>query len=115
MPAERRGTYLGILDRLEVLRAAGATAVLITPSLMLGGPSASQFGGSPLSLFAPETALCAGGPANAANEVKELIKGLHAAGIEAYMQVRPWPCAATTGYMYRLCLAIPALQHVGSM
>lgn len=87
VPPERRGTYLGVLDRLDSIAATGASVVLLTSSVMLSGRSESQFGVSPVSLFAPEVAL-AGGAANAAHQLKEMIKGLHAAGIQVYMQVR---------------------------
>ena len=80
------GKYLGVLDRLPHLQALGATAVLLTPPLCSGeGP----WGRAPRSFFAPEPAWATGSdPAAPMLELKELVKGLHAEGIEVIMQVR---------------------------
>ncbi|KAG2494253.1 hypothetical protein HYH03_007608 [Edaphochlamys debaryana] len=84
VPPEHRGKYLGVLDRLDSLKAVGATTVLLSP-VTLGAPSLS--GRSPLSLLSPDTAYAVGGPLAAAEELKTLIRGLHQAGMEVLMQV----------------------------
>ncbi len=64
-----------------------ATAVLLTPVVMTAegdGP----MGQAPMSFFAPNPALAAGShPAAASQELKLVIKQLHAHGIEVILQV----------------------------
>ncbi|GFR50536.1 hypothetical protein Agub_g12806 [Astrephomene gubernaculifera] len=42
VPPERRGKYLGVLDRLDQLRALGATTILLTPVNLCGSIPASS-------------------------------------------------------------------------
>eukprot|EP00198_Chlamydomonas_reinhardtii_P002453 XP_001691789.1 isoamylase-type starch debranching enzyme [Chlamydomonas reinhardtii] len=87
VPPEHRGKYLGILDRLDSLKAAGATTVLLSPvCLSAPGPSPAA-GRSPLALLAPDPAFAVGGPLAAAAELKAVIRGLHQAGLEVLLQV----------------------------
>ncbi|GLC33109.1 hypothetical protein PLESTB_000369500 [Pleodorina starrii] len=86
VPPERRGKYLGILDRLDHLKAVGVTCVMLAPvSLGAAGPEGGPR--RPLALFAPDPAYAVGGPLAAAAELKTAIRGLHRAGIEVVMQV----------------------------
>ncbi|GIL45006.1 hypothetical protein Vafri_2415 [Volvox africanus] len=86
VPPEHQGKYLGILDRVDHLKAVGATAVMLTPvALGAAGPDGGPR--RPLALFAPDTAFALGGPLSAASELKTAIRGLHRAGIEVIMQV----------------------------
>ena len=68
-------------------RQVGATAVLLTPVVMTAegdGP----MGQAPMSFFAPNPALAVGShPAAASQELKLVIKELHAHGIEVILQV----------------------------
>ncbi|KAG2422373.1 hypothetical protein HXX76_016097 [Chlamydomonas incerta] len=87
VPPEHRGKYLGILDRVDALKAAGATTVMLSPvCLSAPGPSPAA-GRSPLGLMAPDPAFAVGGPLAAAAELKAVIRGLHAAGLEVLLQV----------------------------
>ena len=74
-----------MLDRLQHLQALGATGVLLTPPVCCGeGP----WGRAPRSFFAPERSWASGAdPAAPMLELKQLVKGLHAQGIEVIMQV----------------------------
>lgn len=68
-------------------RRVGATAVLLTPVVMTAegdGP----MGQAPMSFFAPNPTLAVGhSPLAAAQELKHVIKQLHAHGIEVILQV----------------------------
>ena len=76
-----------MLDRIEDLKQAGATAVMLTP-ITLSGEGLGPFGRAPFSFFAPEPQLASNEePENAALEFKTLVRELHAEGIEVYMQV----------------------------
>ncbi|KAL3146430.1 hypothetical protein ABBQ32_003110 [Trebouxia sp. C0010 RCD-2024] len=85
--AEHRGKYLGLLDRLDQIKRFGATAVLLTPVVMTAegdGP----MGQAPMSFFAPNPILAVGhSPLAPAQELKHVIKQLHAHGIEVILQV----------------------------
>ncbi|KXZ51039.1 hypothetical protein GPECTOR_14g278 [Gonium pectorale] len=84
VPPEHRGKYLGILDRVDVLKAVGATAVMLTPVTLTADPRDGRR--SPLSLMAPDPAFAVGGPLAAADELKTAIRGLHRAGLEVILQ-----------------------------
>ena len=95
------GKYLGVVDRLGVIKATGATAVMLTP-VALSGTGLGPLGRAPFSFFAPEISFASGPDAGAAaREIKELVKRLHAEGIEVYLQVRRRPprlvCSINTG------------------
>ncbi len=52
------------------------------------------FGRSPLSFMAPETAFAARGgedPAEAAGQLKALVKTAHGVGLEVLLEVSAWP------------------------
>ena len=69
-------------------RHVGATAVLLTPVVMTGegdGP----MGQAPMSFFAPNPALAVDqSPLAASQELKHVVRELHAHGIEVILQVR---------------------------
>lgn len=69
VPAERRGRYLGVLDRLPELQELGVTAVVLGPVSQCG-PGMGPWGRNPLAFFAPDTKLASGGPLTAAAELK---------------------------------------------
>lgn len=85
---ERRGKMLGVLERLQHIQACGATTVMLRP-LTAGGPGLGPGGRAPLSFFAPEPSLAVGGdPLAPARELRQLVAGLHAAGLSVMMQVQ---------------------------
>lgn len=68
-------------------RQIGATAVLLTPVVMTG-EGGGPMGQAPMSFFAPNPALAVGqSPLAASQELKHVIKQLHAHGIEVILQV----------------------------
>ena len=83
-----------MLDRLPEIKDLGATAVLLTP-VTLGGSGLGPMGRAPFSFFAPEPSFATDShPAAAANELKGLVKSMHDAGLEVYLQVG-MPCPRT--------------------
>lgn len=73
------------MDRLKHIQAMGTTAVMLTPPMCCGeGP----WGRAPRSFFAPEPAWATGsGPLAPKLELKQLVRDLHAQGIEVILQV----------------------------
>ncbi|KAK9820150.1 hypothetical protein WJX72_006684 [[Myrmecia] bisecta] len=87
VPQEHRGKYLGVLDRLAHIKAAGANAVLLNP-VVVCGEGLGPMGRAPISLFAPEPAFASGShPTAPAEELKAVVKALHDEGIEVLLQV----------------------------
>ena len=71
------------LDRLPDIQGSGATSVVLSPVTLQGRS------GLPLALFAPEPRYAMGPPSAAGHELRQLIAGLHNAGLEVLLQVRP--------------------------
>ena len=84
-------------DRLKHLQAMGATAVMLTPPMCCGeGP----WGRAPRAFFAPEPAWATGaGPLAPQLELKQLVRDLHAQGIEVILQVLPMPLVSLADAM----------------
>ncbi len=97
VPAELRGTYLGLASRPMIahLRSLGVTAVELLPvqySLddrhLADRGLRNYWGYSPLGYFAPHPRYArADQPLGAVHEFKEMVKRLHAAGIEVLLDV----------------------------
>ena len=69
-------------------RQMGATAVLLTPVVMTDAGD-GPMGQAPMSFFAPNPALAVGqSPLAPSQELKHVIRELHAQGIEVILQVR---------------------------
>ncbi len=91
-----RGTYLGLASEpvLEHLRALGVTAVELMPvqqtfherALCERGLS-NYWGYSPIAWFAPDPRLATAGDGRQVHEFKEMVRRLHAAGIEVLLDV----------------------------
>ena len=88
--------HLCAADRMEQLKASGATSVVLGPVMM--GPGAVTSSGAPpldgshrtpLALFSADPALAVGGPLSAPSELKTVVQALHAAGLEVLFEVRP--------------------------
>lgn len=95
VPEDIRGTYLGLCSEpiLEHLSTLGITAVQLLPVhakvnelhlVQLG--LQNYWGYNSLSYFAPEPAY-ATHPSKAVNEFKEMVRGLHKAGLEVIIDV----------------------------
>lgn len=97
---ERRGTYLGFMDKIPHLVELGITAVEILPILEFDelefqrsdnprDHMVNVWGYSHMNFFAPMARFAegGGGALAAAREFKQLVRALHAAGIEVILDV----------------------------
>ncbi|QDV70005.1 Glycogen debranching enzyme [Rosistilla carotiformis] len=90
------GTYLGVIEKIPYLKSLGVTAVELMPvhefpieatnGEKLERPN--YWGYDPMAFFAPHRGYAAGKqPGAQVNEFKEMVKALHAAGIEVILDV----------------------------
>jgi isoamylase len=93
LPAETRGTYRGLIDKIPYLTDLGITAVELLPVFHFDEQDCSPghlnyWGYSPVSFFAPHAAYSARkdllGPIE---EFRNMVKALHRAGIEVILDV----------------------------
>jgi glycogen operon protein len=95
-----RGTYAGLIEKIPYLKSLGITAVELMPVFefdenenMRTDPATGQvlrnyWGYSPISFFAPKAAYASmGHGSTAVTEFREMVKALHAAGIEVILDV----------------------------
>lgn len=89
----RRGTYLGVIDKIPYLQELGITAVELLPVFQFDPHDAphgrlNYWGYSPISFFAPHTAYATHPDAQTAvDEFRTMVKALHRAGIEVILDV----------------------------
>lgn len=90
------GTYLGVIEKIPYLKSLGVTAVELMPvhefpTELPSGVRPDQFnywGYDPLAFFAPHRGYAAGKePGCQVREFKEMVRALHAAGIEVILDV----------------------------
>ena len=90
------GTYLGVIEKIPYLKSLGVTAVELMPvhefptELSSGETSerANYWGYDPMAFFAPHRGYAAGTePGCQVREFKEMVRALHAAGIEVILDV----------------------------
>jgi len=86
VPKERQGKYLGMLDRLQEIVKLGVTTVVLGPVCQCA-PGIGAWGRNPTNFFAPDIKYAINGPMNAANELKMMIRAMHAAGLEVIMGI----------------------------
>ncbi|HMO12566.1 MAG TPA: glycogen debranching protein GlgX [Pirellulaceae bacterium] len=93
---EHPGTYLGIIEKIPYLKSLGVTAVELMPVHEFpidgakGGVGGQEnyWGYDPLSFFAPHRGYAASTrPGAQVHEFKQMVKALHAAGIEVILDV----------------------------
>ncbi len=96
VPEPLRGTYLGLIQEpvIEHLKALGVTAVellpvhqIVTEENLSRRGLTNYFGYNPLGLFAPHAGYATTDDGNQVREFKEMVRGLHAAGIEVLLDV----------------------------
>ncbi|HEY3885897.1 MAG TPA: glycogen debranching protein GlgX [Vicinamibacterales bacterium] len=97
LPEHVRGTYAGLAHpiAIEYLKQLGITAVELLPvhhfvqdSLLLDRGLRNYWGYNSIGYFAPHNEYCASGTSGEqVREFKELVKALHAAGIEVILDV----------------------------
>jgi isoamylase len=83
---ERRGTFLGVIDKIPYLKELGITAVELLPVHQFDPQENNYWGYMTLNFFAPH-AQYASNPDNAFEEFRSMVKALHAAGIEVLLDV----------------------------
>ena len=93
---EHPGTYLGVIEKIPYLKSLGVTAVELMPvheflnetlDASLQRPP-NYWGYDPIAFFAPHRGYAAGSePGCQVREFKEMVRALHAAGIEVILDV----------------------------
>ena len=96
VPEHLRGTYAGIASpaAIEHLRALGVTAVELLPvhyhideHFLASKGRANYWGYNTLGFLAPDPRYAASGPDGAVREFQEMVRALHAVGIEVILDV----------------------------
>jgi len=96
VPEALRGTYAGLASPPAVahLKSLGVTAVELMPvhyhvdePHLLSRGLSNYWGYNTLGFFAPDPRFSSGGPETAVAEFREMVEALHAAGIEAILDV----------------------------
>lgn len=83
---EDRGTYRGVIDKIPYLKELGVTAVELLPIHQFDPQEGNYWGYMTLNFFAPHSAY-ASAHHEAHNEFREMVRALHAAGIEVILDV----------------------------
>ncbi len=85
---ERRGTFEGMIDKIPYLLDLGVTVVELLPVFQRDPQERNYWGYMPLNFFAPHAQYAAAGtPEGAIAEMQEMVRTLHAAGIEVILDV----------------------------
>ena len=93
VPAGRRGTYAGLIEKIPYLVDLGITAVELLPIFQFDWQDAppgrvNYWGYQPVSFFAPHHAYSSRRePLGVLDECRDMIKALHRAGIEVILDV----------------------------
>ena len=88
VPADRRGTFAGLIDKIPYLVDLGVTVVELMPVFQFDPGEGNYWGYDPISFFAPHHAyahrcdMC-----DQHTEFRELVQALHAAGLEVILDV----------------------------
>lgn len=91
--AERRGTYLGLIEKIPYLKDLGITAVELLPIFQFdpqeAPPGLSNYWGyNPMSFFAPHLGYgSTSSPLAVLDEFRDMVKALHRADIEVLLDV----------------------------
>jgi glycogen operon protein len=90
---EKRGTYLGLIEKIPYLQELGVTAVELLPVFQFDPQEASPglsnyWGYNPVSFFAPHAGYASvNDPLRVLDEFRDMVKALHRAGIEVLLDV----------------------------
>ena len=93
VPAERRGTYAGLMEKIPYLQELGVTAVELLPVFQFDAQECplglvNYWGYAPIAMFAPHRAYSfRQDPLGPVCEFRDLVKALHRAGIEIILDV----------------------------
>ncbi len=86
--AESRGTFAGIIEKIPYLCDLGVTALELMPVFQFDASEPNYWGYMPINFFAPhDRYLRDQVPGSGPREFKEMVKALHAAGIEVLLDV----------------------------
>ncbi len=85
--AESRGTFAGLIEKIPYLQELGITALELLPIHQYDPHEGNYWGYMTLDFFAPHQAYASGGRDAAMDELRQLVKALHAAGIEVILDV----------------------------
>ncbi|HKO52770.1 MAG TPA: glycogen debranching protein GlgX [Polyangiaceae bacterium] len=91
--ASKRGTYAGLIEKIPYLKALGITAVELMPVFQFDPQDAPEgrinyWGYQPVSFFAPHHAFSSDpDPLAVLDEFRDMVKALHRAGIEVFLDV----------------------------
>ena len=81
-----RGTYAGLIEKIPYLKELGVTIVELMPVHQFDPQEGNYWGYMTLNFFSPHLTY-ASKPEDAKTEFKEMVKALHAAGIEVILDV----------------------------
>ena len=88
VPADHRGTFAGVIDKVPYLADLGVTVVELLPIYQRDPQELNYWGYMPLNFFAPHAQYAAAGtPEGAIAEMQDMVRALHAAGIEVVLDV----------------------------
>lgn len=84
----KRGTFLGVIEKIPYLCELGVTAVELMPIYQFDPHEGNYWGYMPLNLFSPHHAYSTDPAAcRQLDEFREMVKALHIAGIEVILDV----------------------------
>jgi glycogen operon protein len=86
VPQARRGTYLGVIDKIPHLRELGVTAIELMPVFQFDRTEPNYWGYMPLAFFSLQHDY-ASVPGEQTEEFRTMVAALHEAGIEVYLDV----------------------------
>lgn len=85
---DRRGTFMGVVDKIPYLKDLGITAVELMPVFQYDPQEGNYWGYMPLSFFAPHEAYASqAAGTDQHNEFRYMVRELHRAGIEVILDV----------------------------
>ncbi|GIW98568.1 MAG: glycogen debranching enzyme [Pirellulaceae bacterium] len=85
---ERRGTFLGVIDKIPYLQSLGVTAVELMPIHQFDPQEGNYWGYMPMSFFAPHDRYATGSsPCCQLAEFRQMVDALHEADIEVIIDV----------------------------
>jgi isoamylase len=84
--ADKAGTYLGVIDKIPHLKELGVTAVELMPIYEFDDTEPNAWGYQPINFFSPHSHY-ASRDGKQIDEFRQMVKALHAAGIEVLLDV----------------------------
>lgn len=86
IPAQKQGTFAGIIEKIPYLKELGVTALELMPIHQFDPQENNYWGYMTLNFFSPHLAYAAD-PQHPKNEFRAMVKALHAADIEVILDV----------------------------